>query len=222
MKECFLSVVLLFVVCCKRADEPAEVGFAMRFEKPQPMNDSELSKIPNKFRGLFVNLDSEYVYIKENIILKEYYSKFRCHKKILDSIKEEFYLKGNQYVSKLNNEVYDYRYIGDSVEFSNKQIDTFFVFLNTQKAKRIDGQLVLNYQDSIFWKIKAISLEKNRLKIKYIYSEEDLKRIDSLTKIKATMIDSSLFILKPSRNEFKRILNLKKLGEELEYKRVVK
>jgi hypothetical protein len=89
-----------------------------------------------------------------------------------------------------------------------------------QKAKRFDGQLVLNYKDSIYWKVKSIRLEKNMLKIKYIYSEEDLKRIDSLTKVKSTMIDSSSFIIRPSRNEFKHILNLKKVGEELGFKKV--
>lgn len=221
MKKYFLIIGLLFIVSCKRADEPAEeVGFAIRFEKPQPINDSELSKIPNKFRGLFMSSDSIYINVKENIILTESYYKYRFHKKEMDSIKVFFDLKGNQYGSKLNDEVYDYRFIGDSIEFSNKQIDTFFVFSDKQKAKRINGELVLNYKDSIYWKIKAFSLEKNILKIKYIYSEEDLKRMDSLTKIKSTMIDSILFILKPSRNEFKRVLNLKNFGETIEYKKV--
>lgn len=220
MKRYFLFLGLLFIISCKKEDAPASEGFAIYFEKPQPINDSELSKIPSKFRGIFMNSDSVYVNIKENVILKENYYKFRFHKNELDSIKAGFDLKGNQYVSKLNKDVFEYRYLGDSIEFSNKQIDTFFVFLDTQKAKRIDGQLVLNYKDSIYWKIKAISLEKNMLKIKYIYSEEDLKRIDSLTKIKSTMIDSSSYLLKPSRNEFKRILNLKKLGETREYKKV--
>lgn len=222
MKKYILLVVVLSFFCCKRASEPVELGLAIRFEKLQPISDSELSKIPNKFMGLFMNSDSIYVNIKENIILKEYFYRFRFHKILMDSIKDEFYLVGNQYKSKLNDDVYDYKHVGDSIEFSSKQIDTFFVFSDVQKAKRIDGQLVLNYKDSIFWKIKAISLEKNSLKIKYIYSREDLKRMDSLTKIKSTMIDSSLFILKPSRNEFKRIINLKSLGEEQEYKRVSK
>ncbi len=34
------------------------------------------------------------------------------------------------------------------------------------------------------------------------------------------MIDSSSFIIRPSRNEFKRILNLKNLGAEFEYRKV--
>jgi hypothetical protein len=190
MEKCFLILVLLFVVSCKKADAPADESSALYFEKPQPINDSELSKIPNKFRGIFMNSDSMYINVKENIILKESYNRFRFHKNELDSIKVAFDFVGSQYVSKYNKDVFDYRYLGDSIEFSSKEIDTFFVFSNTQKAKRIDGQLILNYSDSIYWKIKAISMEKNMLKIKYIYSEEDLKRMDSLTKIKSTMIDS--------------------------------
>lgn len=219
MKKYFFLLGLLFVISCKRA-EAEPFGLSFYFENPQPINDSELSKFPSKFRGVFMSSDSVYIDIKENIILQEYINKFRFHKKGFDSIKNAFDLVGNQYVSKYNKDVFNYRYLGDTVEFSNKQIDTFFIFSDVQKAKRINGQLVLNYKDSMYWDIKAINLEKNMLKIKHIYSEEDLKRIDSLTKVKSTMIDSSSFLLKPSRNEFKRILNLKMLGETREYKKV--
>ena len=221
MKKYFLIVGLLGFLSCKRVEaEPA--GFNFYFENSQPINDAELSKIPNKFLGLFMNSDSVYVNVQENIILKEYYDKFRFHKKDFDSIKVDFDKVGNKYVSKLNKDIFECKYLEDSIEFSNKQIDTFFIFSNTQKAKRFDGQLVLNYKDSIYWTIKSIRLEKNRLKIKYIYSDKDLKRIDSLTKIKSTIVDSSSFIIKPSRNEFKRILNLKLLGSDLEYRKITK
>lgn len=219
MKKYFLFLGLLFIISCKKADAPY-AGFAICFEKPQPINDSELSKIPNKFRGIFMNSDSVYLNVTEKMILQEYYNRVRFHKNELDSIKKEYDFKNNQFVSKDNQYFFDYKYVGDSIELSNKDIDTIFVFSDAQKAKRIEGQLVINYKDSIYWNIKAISLEKNLLKIKYIYSEEDLKRIDSLTKVKSIMIDSSTYILRPSRNEFKRILNLKKLGETRGYKKV--
>jgi hypothetical protein len=213
MKKYFLFIGLLFLVSCKKTDDPY-AGFDMYFEKPQPINDSELSTIPNKFQGLFMSKDSFFVRIEEKEILIENYLKFRIHKTDLDSLKEFFsYPNGKVKLSTKNIS-------GDSLEIIKKDIDTFFVFSDSQKAKRIDGKLVLNYKDSIYWKIKAISLEKNILKIKYIYSEEDLKRIDSLTKVKSTMIDSSTYILRPSRNEFKRVLNLIKLGETREYKKV--
>jgi len=217
MKKYILVLALLLIFSCKKA-EPWGLNFY--FEKTQPINDAELSKIPNKFRGLFMSSDSVFLNIKETIILEENFYRFKFPLKDLDSLKSEFVFLNGKCISKDKKEVYDYRQLKDSIEFSNKQIDTFFIFSDSQKAKRFDGKLVLNYKDSIYWKVKSIRLENNSLKIKYIYSEEDLKRLDSLTKVKSTMIDSSSFIIKPSRNEFKRILNLKKLGAEFEYRKV--
>ena len=216
MKKYILLLGLLAFLSCKKA---VPAGLDFYFENPQPINDAELSKIPNKFQGLFMSSDSVFLTIKENIILEESFYKFKFPLKDMDSLKNEYIFSNGKCISKDKKEVYDYRQLKDSIEFSNKQIDTFFMFSNTQKAKRFDGQLVLNYKDSIYWTIKSIRLENNSLKIKYIYSEEDLKRLDSLTKVKSTMIDSSSFIIKPSRNEFKRILNLKHLGSDIEYKK---
>jgi hypothetical protein len=219
MQKYILVLGLLAFLSCKKAEcEPD--GLKFYFENPQPINDAELSKIPNKFQGLFMNSDSSYLNVKDSMILKEYYDKFRFHKSDFDSIKLDFDMVGEKYISKLNSSIFECKYLKDSIEFSNKQIDTFFIFSERNKAKRFDGKLILNYKDSIYWIVKSISVEKNSLKIKYIYSEEDLKRIDSLTKVKSTMLDSSSFIIKPSRNEFKRILNLKKLGAEFEYRKV--
>lgn len=220
MKKCFLIIGLLFFFSCKRACEPFGLNFY--FENSQPTNDAELSKIPNKFQGLFMDSDSVFLNVKADVILKESFYKFKFHNEYIDSLKNEFIFSKGKCFSKSNNEVFDYRNLKDSIEFSKKRIDTFFAFSNTQKAKRFNGQLILNYKDSIYWKVKSIRLEKNVLKIKYFYSIEDLKRMDSLTKVKSTVIDSSSFIIKPSRKEFKSLLNLKKLGDELSYRKVKK
>ena len=219
MKFYLLVLISINFFSCKRAEE-APSGLSFYFENPQPINDAELSKIPNKFQGLFMNSDSLYLNVKDSMMFKESYDKFRFPKSEFDSMKMNFDKVGDKYISIFNKDVFDCKYLKDSIEFSNKRIDTFFIFSDRNKAKRFDGKLNLNYKDSIYWTVKSISVEKNSLKIKYIYSEEDLKRIDSLTKVKSTMIDSSSFIIKPSRNEFKRILNLKKLGGEFEYKKV--
>jgi len=219
MKKYILLLGLLAFLSCKKA---VPAGLDFYFENPQPINDAELSKIPNKFQGLFMSSDSVFLTIKENIILEESFYKFKFPLKDMDSLKSEFVFSKGKCISKDKKEVYDYRQLKDSIEFLHKRIDTFFMLSNTQKAKRFDGKLVLNYKDSIYWTIKSIRLENNSLKIKYIYSEEDLKRLDSLTKVKSTMIDSSSFIIKPSRNEFKRILNLKHLGSDIEYKKILK
>jgi hypothetical protein len=96
------------------------------------------------------------------------------------------------------------------------------MFSATQKAKLIHGQIVLNTKDSIFWNAKILSLHKNTLRLKYIYSEEDLKRMDSITKIKSTMLDSSSFVIKPSRREFIKLIKLKHFGYDQEYVKILK
>jgi hypothetical protein len=119
--------VVLISLSCKRA-ESEPIGLAFYFEKPQPLNDAELTTIPSKFRGRFMNSDSIFINIKENIILKEYDYKFRIHKSELDSINENFVIKGNKYISKINRDLFDVRYLKDSIEFLNKKNDTFFLF----------------------------------------------------------------------------------------------
>ncbi len=221
MKKFLLLCSLGFLFSCKKADTLAFDGFTFYFEKPQPIQDSELSKIPNKFRGLYANSDSVFIRIKENVILRENDYKFRFHKNQMDSLKQAFDLSNGKYILKINQQVFDYKTIGDSIELSNKEVDTLFAFSNTQKAKRINGQLVLNTKEAVFWKTKIIQLDKNILTIKEMCAAEDLKRLDSLTKQKSVSIDSTTFIIKPSRKEFKTILKLKQLGFELEYNKVI-
>ncbi len=209
------------VFSCKKTEEsPIESGINLYFERLQPINDSEINKIPNKFRGLYINADSVFLRINENTIFREGYYKTKIHKKLLDTIKNGIIFSGNKLFMKDTKIVYDVTKEGDSLVLTNKYSDTIFNLSNVQKAKRINGQLVLNVQDSIFWKVKFLSIEKEILKIREIYSEEDLKRIDSITKIKSKSIDSLSYLLKPSRKEFKKILNLKKIGFERQYKRV--
>ncbi len=192
------------------------------FEKPQPVDEFELDKIPNKFQGIFMNTDSLFLNIKPTVILSEHFKKFKIHKNETDSLKLDFdYLNGT-YISKVNHVVFQTNKIGDSIELFKKEVDTLFKLSNSQKVKQINGSLILNSNDLIYWKIKILSLEKNKLKIKNIYSEEDLKKIDLVTKKKSEMIDSTSYIIRPTRKEFKSILSLKELGDEQQFKKVGK
>ena len=94
----------------------------------------------------------------------------------MDSLKDNFEIKDNQYIDKSTQQLYITRILKDSIQLRTKFIDTFFIFSNRQKMKQIHRNLVLNEQDSIFWEVKIISLLKNKLKLKYIYSESDLKK----------------------------------------------
>ncbi|WP_395053650.1 hypothetical protein [Flavobacterium sp.] len=222
-KITLLIVVIITVISCKEFNSESEpFGNNFYFENPQPINDSELSSIPNKFQGVYINSDSTYLNINKNLIFTESKTKFMCHKTKLDSLKQDFYFENGKYISKDTKDVFDCKKIGDSVELSYKDIDTLFIFSKTQKAKRINGNLTLNEKDSIFWKIKLISLSKNQLTIKYFYSDNDLKRMDSITKIPSKMIDSLSFVISPSRTEFKKFSEVKDFGFDSKFTKVKK
>ncbi len=218
------SYLLLFIfsinISCKNCSEVIPAGNDFLFNNPQPINDSELSKIPNKFHGIYINSDSIYLNINAYSIVEEKYNRFKIHKTALDSLKNEFDIISGTLISKVSKEIYSQKIIGDSIELSNKFMDTVFTFSKTQKAKRVNGQFIISEKDSLFWKIKSIILDKNILKIKYLYSDNDLIRMDSITKIKSKMIDSTSFIISPNRPEFVKIINLKHFGYNQDFKKM--
>ncbi|KAF2081579.1 hypothetical protein [Flavobacterium sharifuzzamanii] len=222
MKKLILILAILsFVISCKKADAPVEFGgLAFLFESPQPINDSELSSFPSKFNGTYMSSDSTFLRIDDNGIFQDYFFKFRVHRQKLDSLKSEYDLIDGRLITKDKKEKFDILKKGDSIELSQRDTDTLFRLSYNQKLKRINGQLVLSTRDSIFWKIKTITLEKDILRIKNIYLPQDLRKLDSVTTIKAKMLDSLSYLIKPTRKEFKNVLKIKELGYDQVYKKV--
>lgn len=220
-KLALLFVLFALMISCKQSEVPA-AGNNFYFKNPQPINDSELSSFPNKFKGIYISEDSLFLNITNNMIFSEREYKFRFHKNQLDSLNEYFDVVDGKYISKDKKEIFNSKKEGDSIEFVSKNIDTIFQLSDTQKAKRINGFLVLNQKDSIYWKVKLISLNKNTLTIKQLYSEDDLKRMDSITKTHSKMLDSISFVISPSRKEFNQFFKLKKFGFDQEYRKISK
>lgn len=219
MKKYLLILGLIFLVSCKKTVAiPFESNF--RFSSPQPINDAELTKIPNNFLGVFMNTDSTFLKINQKNILTESFYRFKVHKIALDSLKTEFYIQNGRYISKDNKQIFDVNIIGDSIELSSKNIDTLFILSKSQKAKRINGHLIISQKESFYWTTKILTLDDNLLKIKQINSEKDRKRLDSITTIKSKEVDSATFLVEPSRPEFSEILKLKKFGFEQQFIKV--
>jgi len=226
MKKLILIFVLITILSsCKKADaavvEVCDGCLTFYFENPQPINDSELREFPSKFKGLYMTSDSAFLRIDDDRIYREFFLKFRVHRQKMDSLKSEYDLIDGKLIIKDTKDKFDVFKRGDSIELVMKKIDTIFRLSYNQKAKRIDGQLVLSTRDSIFWDIKTIALEKNILKIKHIYLREDLIKLDSVTLIKGKMLDSTSYLIKPTRREFKSILKIKKLGTDEEYDKIL-
>lgn len=218
MKKIFVLVVASFMLfSCKDIAAFPPDGYTFYFENLQPINDSELNSIPNKFIGEYVNSDSVVLKIKKNAITSENLFKFKFHKNQIDSLKTEFSFANGKYISKLNNAIFDYKMVGDSVELSSKEIDTVFIFSDSQKAKRINGYLILNEKNEKYWEVRLVNLKKNKLEIKHLYAESDLRRMDSITKIHSKTIDSTTFTINPTRREFSKFLQLKNFGYQQFY-----
>lgn len=194
------------------------IGNDLYFENLQPINDSELKEIPKKFLGLYKNADSVFLKIDKTMIVKYRYGKFKIHKSELDSMKNDFEITNEKLVEKETKAIFETKKIGDSIEMSSKNTDTIFQISDTQKVKRISGSLVLNSKSDNYWQVNILSLNSKMLKFKYL-SVEDLKSLDSIMSTKSTMIDSTNYLLKPSRKEFKKISNMK-LSNEFLYQKL--
>ena len=222
-KIIFILILLVISSSCKKADAAADYdGIKFYFENPQPINDSELNSFPSKFKGLYMTQDSTFLRIDDDRILREYFYKFKVHRKKMDSLKSEYNLVDGKLITKDTKEKFDIKVVGDSIELSQKNTDVLYRLSYNQKAKRIDGNLVISTRDSIFWETEIVSLENNVLRFKSIYQPEDLLKLDSVTAIKGKMLDSLSYLMKPTRKEFKSILKIKNLGVDREYTKVSK
>lgn len=134
MKKIFVLVVASFMLFSWKniAAFPPD-GYTFYFENLQPINDSELNSIPDKFIGDYKNSDEHVLKIRKNDITSESLSKFRFPKNQMDSLKTDFNFANGKCISKLYNTVYDYKIVGDSIEFSSKKL---IRFLFSQIVKR--------------------------------------------------------------------------------------
>jgi hypothetical protein len=224
MKKIILMIILVIALgsCKKVRMRPCPDCFFLYFENPQPEDDSELDRFPHRFRGTYKDKDSSFLTIDEDRIIVKYFTKSKIHKNELDSMRSEYYIYNNKIIRKDSKKnIYLYPK-GDSLELLETYLDTIFRFSYNQKAKRIDGQLILSTRDSIFWDIQFLSLNNNTLKFKDIYLPTDLKKLDSVTAIKAQVVDSMSYLIKPTRREFKRILKVKNFGTDWEYHKLSK
>lgn len=224
MRKIVLILVLLIVLgsCKKVRMRPCPDCFFLYFENPQPGIDSELDRFPHRFRGMYKNEDSTFLKIDEDRMVLKYFGKSKIHKRELDSMRLEFLIYDNKIIRKASKETIYLHPKGDSLELIETYLDTVFRFSYNQKAKRLDGQLVLSSRDSIFWSTQFLSLTKNTITLKDIYLPTDLKKLDSVTAIKAQVIDSMSYLIKPTRGEFKRILKIKHLGTNQVFTKVLK
>ena len=218
----YFLLILVFVsfVSCKQAEAVPYFGIDFLFKESQPINHSELKHFPNKFIGSYINQDSTYLIITDKLIYNKWINRNYISLSEFDSVKDSVKIVGNKMYLLDSKKFLDFRKVKDSIEITDTYYDTIFSISDYNKANRIKGAIVINTKDSIYWKIKILSLDRKNLKLMTLVSEDDLERIDSLSKIKVQKIDSTKNVIQLSKTEFKKMLTLKNLGHTQEYKKL--
>lgn len=213
-KYLFLVIVAIAIVSCKEELNDGMLNFY--FDNPQPVNDSELSELPSGFIGTYVAGDKARLIISNLAIYNENDFSETIHKSKVDSI--GIYKNGKVVFD--TGQVFNAVEKNDSLLLTGVLRDTIFKLSTTQKAKRINGHLVLSTKDSVFWKANIVSLEKDSLKIKHLSTQDDYIAIQSLVENLKASSDTTVVNINPTRAEFRKLLKLKKFGWEKAYKKV--
>lgn len=217
--RCFLVISLFTLfVSCKQADAVVtETDFS--FNEQQPVNQSKISHFPQSLIGNYIDSDSTYLIVTDKQFIHKWIKKSNISFEQLEKIKDSSRIVGNR-IYYLKDKPIEFRRLKDSIEISLTDYDTIFSISDNQTAKKIKGSIILNTKDSIFWKIKMVTFDKNVLTLKSLATFKDLNRIDSLSKIKVQRIDSTRNIIQLTRKEFKNMLRLKRFGYDQDFKKI--
>lgn len=220
MKKIIIVVISIALFSCKETKTEETISTYFYFDSPQPVNDSELSSFPPKFRGVYA-YENMQMHIEKELIYESYMEEFKLAKTTLDSFKENVSYKGSKIVLKEKNsaEEYNFKNEGDSLYMYRWRNDTVFRFSPTQKAKRVNGQLVLSTKDSLYWQVGMLSIKKDTLYWKYFTDSRDYIALKSIVKDMTINSDTTQVHMKPTRKEFTKILLLDSLATT-KYKKI--
>ena len=94
--RCFIIIpILLFFISCKQADVVPYYGIEFLFKETQPINDRELKYLPNKFIGNYINQDSTYLIIENQVIYYKWRTKNNISFSEFNSLKDSLKIVDN-------------------------------------------------------------------------------------------------------------------------------
>lgn len=206
------TIIIYFIffatlISCRKSDAPIA-----GFEEPQPIDISNLSKIPNRLFGKYLNIkDSSLLVINENVIKRVNNFSGKIHIKELDSVNV---LSGNAVINLKTKERIQVRRIGDSLLFHQKYTDTIFRLSKMNVLKKYKGYYFLNiFFDEKNWETKKVKLSKGKLTISTINSIEEIHNLEKITASSHDTI-SQVFKFKPTKRQFKKFVKEEGFGEE--------
>lgn len=210
-----IIIAAFFAASCKQ--EMVETNFY--FAEAQPINDTELDKLPDRYIGTYIGNEEDTLVIDAKAMYNKFGYVTGISKDSLKAAAGEGEYLGNALRIDGGKDNYIVKEDKDSVYLHTTYRDTLFAFSDAAKAKRINGQVVLSRKDSIYWKVSLLSLEKDSLSLRRLTQKTDYASLQAVVKNITVNGDTTVVQLKPTRKEFKKILKVK-LGAERKYKKI--
>ena len=193
------------------------------FDQPQPEGLSDLKQLPIRYRGQYMDQDSTLLTITETLVIMKTNYEIVIKKSEIDSSKE-FKFENNKLINILTNSQVVYRIKNDTFYIKENNIDTLFNLSNTNIARKYKGYLILNTKWDNSWSAECFSLTNGTLKQIQIESKELFNKLSAIYEneiiMDSTQTDTIKMILKPTKKQFKQILNIEDSLVINEYKKI--
>jgi len=209
----FLAYILIVFCAC----EPPVV-----FDQPYPQNRVDLEQIPKQFHGDYLcESDSSLVRIAEQNIIHESYYEFRSNIKDLEE-KEDCTIRDNQIFIKGISECVPLKYINDSIVAGQYvMVDTLFKNRYNAFARIYKGHLFLSQKiKTEEWMVHFLTPVEGDLIYRAIVDRSNISEIKKLTPVEnleKARNDSPRYRIKPTKQEFDKLIENKRIFIECEY-----
>jgi len=179
------------------------------FEKPQPNNTKNVSRLPEKVVGTYRNADGdEWIFITKQSVIRETKYEEKTHKKDLDSA---VVLQGNFLLDLETQNKTSIRLIGDSVVQHFSYSDTLLNISAGDVLKKFKGQYFLNQRyGPNRWGVTSLAFRKGLLNVRTIETPEELEKLKGITN---TTSDSCL-IFDSTKKQFRQFMKQNGFGSE--------
>ena len=172
------------------------------FSDPQPIEIDNLTKIPKRLQGQYLNLtDNSKLIIDDQQIQRIYDFDIKGHRNQLDSNTRIF---GDTLIDLETKKKSLVKFDGDSVIIHQHQIDTLFHFDNDNVIRKFKGYYFVSTRyDKENWEVQKLQLSKGQLVMSSISTKLDIDNLKAITETTQDTISPYKFqMTKKQFNEF--------------------
>ena len=173
------------------------------FNEPQPTNIDNLSKIPKRLHGQYLNItDNSTLLVGDKLIQRIYDYDYKVHINKLDSTEK---LSGDTIINIKTKEKTIIKREGDSLITHIHFIDTLFQMDYDNVVRKFKGYYFLNKRyDKTSWEVKKIQLTKGQLILSSISTKLDIENLQVITETPKDTVSPYKF--SATKKQFKQFI----------------